>query len=133
MTGVQSRVSPLHCIVSLSCTGQYNRRSMTRYFILITVFIDMTKYDVLIDNEVLTLSINKDGYWLYDKRIKMNLSMRALTERSAFMEALAYYQKRLASVETLHNALRSRVHSFMENERWKERDESEESFLSSYR
>ena len=93
----------------------------------------MAKHTKLIDNEVLTLSVgDKDGYWLYDKQSKMNLSMRAKSERDAFIEALTYYQGRLSTVETSYNAMRSRVHAFMEGEGWKEIDESEESFLNSY-
>ncbi len=98
----------------------------------------MVNHIVLVDNGVLTLSVSdkdgyKDGYWLYDKQRRMNLSMRAKSERDAFIEALTYYQQRLSSVETSYNAMRSRLHGFMEGEGWKERDEDEDSFLSSYR
>ena len=40
------------------------------------------------------------GFWLYDKTRGTNLAMRAETEQAAFVEALEYYQKRTAAVET---------------------------------
>ena len=53
------------------------------------------------------------GFWLYDKTRGMNLSMRAKTEREAFVEALHYYQRRLADVEQRHEMLRQKIDSFL--------------------
>ena len=53
------------------------------------------------------------GFWLYDYTRGMNLAMRAKTEREAFVEALTYYQKRLATVEADHALLRSKVDAFV--------------------
>ena len=64
-------------------------------------------------SDALTISLCHDGYWLYDKTRGMNLSMRAKTSDDAFVEALTYYQKRLADVEKAHNCLQSRVDSFV--------------------
>lgn len=49
--------------------------------------------------DTLSLTEQKNGFWLYDKTRGMNLSMRAKTEQAAFVEALTYYQKRLLFVE----------------------------------
>lgn len=54
------------------------------------------------------------GYWLYDKTRSMNLAMRAKTEREAFVIALQYYQKRLATVERDHTDLTQKVEAFVE-------------------
>lgn len=64
-------------------------------------------------SDTLTMSLCRDGYWLYDKTRGMNLSMRAKTSEDAFVEALTYYQKRLADVEKAYNCLQSRVDSFV--------------------
>lgn len=56
-----------------------------------------------------------DGYWLYDETRGMNLSMKADSERAAFIEALKYYQGRLQEVETAHNSLQARVNAFVES------------------
>ena len=53
------------------------------------------------------------GFWLYDKTRGFNLSMRAKTERDAFVEALTYYQERLSKVEQAHHSLRDRVDAFV--------------------
>ena len=53
------------------------------------------------------------GFWLYDKTRGMNLSMRANNETDAFVEALHYYQKRLAKVEQEHAALKTKVDAFV--------------------
>ena len=53
------------------------------------------------------------GFWLYDKTAGMNLSMKAKTERESFVDALTYYQKRLANVEKEHAILTSKVDAFV--------------------
>lgn len=54
------------------------------------------------------------GFWLYDETRGMNLAMRSKTERSAFLEALEYYQDRLSKVETEYKELRIKVNTFIE-------------------
>jgi hypothetical protein len=54
-----------------------------------------------------------DGYWLYDTVVGMNLAMRAKTEQDAYIEALLYYQKRLAKVKTDYNNLDDKVQTFV--------------------
>lgn len=54
------------------------------------------------------------GLWLHDKVQGMNLSMRAKTEREAFVEALTYYQERLTKIEDEHYQLRQKVNAFIE-------------------
>lgn len=63
--------------------------------------------------ETLTLSECKDGFWLYDYTRGMNLSMKAKTERDAFVEAITYYQKRLKAVEIDYKDLHSSVGNFI--------------------
>ena len=65
-------------------------------------------------SDTLTISKCVDGFWLYDKTRGMNLSMRAINETSALVEALGYYQKRLADVERVYNQLQSRVDTFVD-------------------
>lgn len=53
------------------------------------------------------------GFWLYDKTQSMNLSMKAKTAEAAFVEALTYYQKRLAAVKGGYDDLQARVDAFV--------------------
>lgn len=64
--------------------------------------------------ETLGLTECQDGFWLYDKTRGMNLSMRAKTPQDAFVEALGYYQRRLAEVEAKHHELETKVNAFVE-------------------
>jgi hypothetical protein len=74
----------------------------------------MSKYTRIVAvKDSFNLSKGRDGFWLYDETRGMNLSMRALSEISAFMEALEYYQKRLKAVEKELCALRSKVENFV--------------------
>jgi len=54
------------------------------------------------------------GFWLWDSTRGMNLSMKAKTEREAFVEALTYYQKRLLHVEHEYSTLNKKVVTFVE-------------------
>lgn len=65
-------------------------------------------------SDTLTISLCKDGYWLYDYTRGMNLSMRAKTEQDAFVEALTYYQGRLGDIERSYFSLQARVNAFVE-------------------
>lgn len=62
----------------------------------------------------LTLSECEDGFWLYDYTRGMNLSMRAKTPESAFVEAILYYQKRTNKVESELRDLKKAVGTFVE-------------------
>jgi hypothetical protein len=74
----------------------------------------MSKYTTVVSvKDSFNLSKGRDGFWLYDETLGMNLSMRALSEVSAFMEALDYYQKRLKTVEKELCALHSKVENFV--------------------
>lgn len=64
-------------------------------------------------SETLSLSECSDGLWLYDKTRRMNLAMRAKSSTDALVEALHYYQERLAKVEQELTALQSRVDAFV--------------------
>lgn len=50
---------------------------------------------------------------LWDETRKMNLAMRAKSEREAFLEALDYYQDRLREVECQHRELKHKVDAFL--------------------
>lgn len=73
------------------------------------------KYLSIFKNETISLTKHpeKEEYWLYDYTRGMNLSMRAKTERDAFIEAIAYYQRRLAEVENEFSSLNSKVSDFI--------------------
>jgi hypothetical protein len=59
------------------------------------------------------ISKQKNGFWLYDHTRKMNLSVGAQTEQLAFIEAIHYYQKRLAKVESELSTLQMKVDDFV--------------------
>ena len=63
--------------------------------------------------ETLTLSECKDGFWLYDKVVGMNLGMRCKSPDDAFVDALTYYQKRLTQVEGDLKSLSEKVEVFV--------------------
>jgi hypothetical protein len=65
--------------------------------------------------DTLTISECKDGYWLYDKTRKMNLSMRAKTEQDAYVDTITYYQKRCTEIEQKKKKLYDSVNNFIES------------------
>ena len=64
-------------------------------------------------NDNLTLSECNDGFWLYDESRGMNISMKAKSERAAFVEALAYYADRLTRVEKQLSEITHKVENFV--------------------
>jgi hypothetical protein len=64
-------------------------------------------------SETLSISEQTDGFWLWDATREMNLSMRAKSVQEALVEALTYYQKRLAQVEQEHASLSNKVDAFV--------------------
>lgn len=64
-------------------------------------------------SETLALSECTDGFWLWDETRGMNLAMKAKTATAAFVEALGYYQHRLAEVEKEYTGLRKKVDAFL--------------------
>ena len=91
------------------------------------------KHVVIFKNDTITLTESNNGFRLYDETRSMNLSMRAKTEREAWVEAISYYQKRLTTIESSYNGLKSRVESFMTGEGWEEIDQDKNDFYASYR
>lgn len=75
------------------------------------------KYISIFENETtsLTKHPDKEDYWLYDYTRGMNLAMGANTEQEAFVEALTYYQKRLAQAEKELKSLTTKVEDFIES------------------
>ena len=63
--------------------------------------------------ETLGLTLCTDGYWLYDKTRGMNLAMHVKTPEDAFVQALTYYQKRLADYEKSYACLKGQVDAFV--------------------
>ena len=64
-------------------------------------------------SETITLTEQTDGWWLYDNTRGMNLGMRKESRDKAFLEAIGYYQRRLAEVEQKHKQLSKQVESFI--------------------
>lgn len=60
------------------------------------------------------VSLSKEGFWLYDEIAGMNLAMRAPSEREALIEALTYYQKRVAALKNERDALLNKVNTLKE-------------------
>jgi hypothetical protein len=67
------------------------------------------KHELIFKNDSITLTKGIDGYWLYDKSRGMNLSMKADSERSAFVESLEYYTNRLLLVESENKEFLSKI------------------------
>lgn len=61
----------------------------------------------------ISLTKQKDGWWLYDETRRVNLSMRAPSAQAACEEALGYYQQRLLVVEAELTALSMKVEAFV--------------------
>lgn len=76
----------------------------------------MPKYDLCFETETIRMhcGVNKNDYWLWDETRKMNLAMRAESEREAFIEALEYYQRRLTEVEEKYKELNQKVQNFLQ-------------------
>lgn len=64
-------------------------------------------------SDTLSLSERTDGFWLWDKTCEMNLAMRAESSTAALVEALRYYQSRLAEVEEAHSDMSAKVEAFV--------------------
>ena len=62
----------------------------------------------------LALSECKDGWWLYDKVVGMNLGIRCKSTEAAFVEALTYYQGRLTLAEENLKSLSEKVERFVD-------------------
>lgn len=80
--------------------------------------VAVEKYESVFDNDKISITkgINArahEGYWLYDHVLGMNLSMKAKTEREAFVDALDYYQENLAELKVIHKTLKSKVDAFV--------------------
>ena len=63
--------------------------------------------------DTLSLSECKDGWWLYDEVVGMNLGMRCKSPDDAFVEALTYYQERLTLAEETLKSLSEKVEIFV--------------------
>lgn len=74
----------------------------------------MAKHERIFETETLHLTlVNDKEYWLWDETRRMNLAMRAESEREAFIKAIEYYQRRLTEVETNYNGLSEKVVAFV--------------------
>lgn len=54
----------------------------------------------------------RDGFWLYDATRRMSLATGAETPEAAFVEALEYYQNRLAAAEAKNKELEQELFIF---------------------
>ena len=64
-------------------------------------------------SDTLEVSECSDGIWLWDKTQQMNLSLRAKSVTDALVEAVHYYQRRLAIEKQEHTSLKAKVDSFL--------------------
>ena len=64
--------------------------------------------------DTLALSECKNGWWLYDKVVGMNLGIRCKSPEAAFVEALTYYQERLTLAEGNLKSLSEKVEIFVD-------------------
>ena len=64
--------------------------------------------------DTLILSECKNGWWLYDKVVGMNLGIRCKSPDAAFVEALTYYQERLTLAEENLKSLSEKVEIFVD-------------------
>ena len=71
------------------------------------------KHISIFNNDRISLTQGNDGFWLYDKILAMNISMKAKTEQAAFIDALTYYQKSLKEANTNYKTLYNKVDSFV--------------------
>lgn len=55
-----------------------------------------------------------DGYYLYDNVAGINISMRAKTERDAFIEAIKYYQSITQKLVDENLSLNSKIDSIID-------------------
>jgi hypothetical protein len=53
------------------------------------------------------------GFWLFDSTQKINLSMQAVSERDAFVQALGYYQRQLSITKKKLEKLTKAVDGFI--------------------
>ena len=63
--------------------------------------------------DTLSLVECNDGYYLYDRVVGQNISMRAKTEQDACIEALLWYQKRLGRTKLDYQILNDKVEGFI--------------------
>ena len=69
--------------------------------------------ELVAKTETIHLHRCTDGFWLYDDTRGMNLAMKAKSEQDAFIDALEYYQERLALMEGQYNDLQAKVNAFV--------------------
>lgn len=75
------------------------------------------RHEVIFNNEVITLTKSpltkgdNRGFWLYDKIFRVNIAMRANSEREAWIEALTYYQNSYRDIKSSHDGLVHRINT----------------------
>ena len=69
-------------------------------------------YYKVIDGE--KVPVSSEGFWIYDKTVKMNLAMRAETREAALLEVIHYYQKRCVNLLKERNELSSKIDTIKE-------------------
>lgn len=72
------------------------------------------------------LSHHRDGWWLWDSTVSMNLAIRAPSRDAAIDEAIAFYQRRLAELKAKNNDLSAkldRISKILGNEDGENNDE----------
>mgnify|MGYP003402959787 FL=1 len=64
-------------------------------------------------SEKISLSECTDGFFLFDFVRGQNISIRAKNEKSAFIEAILWYQKRLTDSQLKYRELNNKVNGFI--------------------
>ena len=75
----------------------------------------------------------KDGFWLYDETQGMNLSMCAKSKDEAFVEALRYYQGRVANLEAGLKTSNFKMQQILDVLGAEEINEDDKEFIRNYR
>ena len=57
-----------------------------------------------------------NNWWLHDRRVGMNLAIRAPSQEAALFEAVEYWANRALKAEKAHTILRNRVDIFIGGE-----------------
>ncbi len=90
----------------------------------------------IMDNNRFVLSEFSNGFWIFDKEGGTNLATQEKSEQQALVAAinmLIFERDMLKGQVAALQHFKSTTEQFMESLGWKEIDQSEEDFLSSYR
>jgi hypothetical protein len=64
-------------------------------------------------SSTLYLTEHKDGFWLWDDTLEMNIALREKTKEDALYQALTFYQSRSNQLEEKYDNLHNAVDKFL--------------------